>query len=283
MEYREGKGMVLFCQLDVTGRTESDPAAETLAANMLRYAATWRPAPRRKAVYVGGPEAKKHLGTVGIDAAPYDGGEISPEQVLLAGPGAARARHPSPGEVDAFLKAGGHVLAIALDQSDADAALPVKVTLEKKQHVGTFFEPPGVRSPLAGVGPADAHSREPREIPLVTGGATPLGDGSLALAPAGAAEPGVVFCQLAPWTYDRQFDRPAARGEYRQYNLKRTYRRSSCLLTRVLANLGVAGATPLLERFHTPAGAAPPEQRWLTGLYLDVPEEWDDPYRFFRW
>jgi hypothetical protein len=22
--------------------------------------------------------------------------------------------------------------------------------------------------------------------------------------------------------------------------------------------------------------------RWLDGLYLDTPEEWDDPYRFFR-
>jgi len=27
----------------------------------------------------------------------------------------------------------------------------------------------------------------------------------------------------------------------------------------------------------------PTEGRWLDGLYLDVPEEWDDPYRFFRW
>jgi hypothetical protein len=25
------------------------------------------------------------------------------------------------------------------------------------------------------------------------------------------------------------------------------------------------------------------EKRWLEGLYLDTPEEWDDPYRFFRW
>ena len=24
-------------------------------------------------------------------------------------------------------------------------------------------------------------------------------------------------------------------------------------------------------------------QRWLEGLYLDTPEEWDDPYRFFGW
>src|SRR5690606_10266324 len=27
MEHREGRGMVLFCQLDVTGRSEADPAA----------------------------------------------------------------------------------------------------------------------------------------------------------------------------------------------------------------------------------------------------------------
>jgi len=29
--------------------------------------------------------------------------------------------------------------------------------------------------------------------------------------------------------------------------------------------------------------AAQPDQRPLAGLYLDQPEEWDDPYRFFRW
>jgi hypothetical protein len=27
----------------------------------------------------------------------------------------------------------------------------------------------------------------------------------------------------------------------------------------------------------------PTRGRWLDGLYLDTPEEWDDPYRFFRW
>jgi hypothetical protein len=41
--------------------------------------------------------------------------------------------------------------------------------------------------------------------------------------------------------------------------------------------------TDFLERFRTPVSAAKVERRWLTGLYLDVPEEWDDPYRFFRW
>jgi hypothetical protein len=55
----------------------------------------------------------------------------------------------------------------------------------------------------------------------------------------------------------------------------------SALVPRLAANLGAAVTTPVLGRFGRPAGAG--ERRWLDGLYLDVPEEWDDPYRFFRW
>ena len=29
--------------------------------------------------------------------------------------------------------------------------------------------------------------------------------------------------------------------------------------------------------------ADPAQGRWLEGLYMDRPEEWDYPYRFFRW
>ena len=45
----------------------------------------------------------------------------------------------------------------------------------------------------------------------------------------------------------------------------------------------VSGATPILDRFSTPVPAAHSERRWADGLYLDQPEESDDPYRFFRW
>jgi hypothetical protein len=47
--------------------------------------------------------------------------------------------------------------------------------------------------------------------------------------------------------------------------------------------MGVVAPTPVLSRFSHPVSAAQPEKRWLDGLYLDQPEEWDDPYRFFRW
>lgn len=274
MEYRDGKGLILFCQLDVTGRTESDPAAETLAANLFRYAATWKPQPARTAVYMGEPAGREHLKSCGVDAVAYDGGELSPaDRVLILGPGcgAPLTGHAAP--IAAFLKSGGRALAIGIDQRDADAALPFKVAMKDAEHLGTVFDPPPMRSPLAGVGPADVESRAARTIPLVTGGATPVGDGVLALAPAGANEPTIVFCQLVPWQLD-----------YRQaYDLKRTYRRAAFTVTRLLANLGVSGTTPLLARISQPDPAAASQKRWLDGLYLDPPEEWDDPYRFFRW
>ena len=37
---------------------------------------------------------------------------------------------------------------------------------------------------------------------------------------------------------------------------------------------------PAIARPVAPGGE---EKGWLEGLYLDRPEEWDDPYRFFRW
>jgi hypothetical protein len=166
------------------------------------------------------------------------------------------------------------LLALGVGQHDLDAVPSLNITLRSAEHVSAVFKPPGAQSPLAGIGPADVYSRGPRELPLVaSGGAEPIGDGVLALAPAGADRPNIVVCQLVPWQLDYR----------REYNLKRTYRCSSFLVGRLLANLGVAGATPLLENFHAPPAEAPPAKRWSKSFYLDEPEEWDNPYRFFRW
>jgi hypothetical protein len=47
--------------------------------------------------------------------------------------------------------------------------------------------------------------------------------------------------------------------------------------------MGVAAAVPLVERFQTALALNKFERRWFDGLYVDRPEEWDDPYRFFWW
>jgi hypothetical protein len=268
LEYREGQGLMIFCQMDVTGRTETDPAAERLARNLLEYVGAWKPSPRRKAVYAGPPAGKRHLESLGLSVDSYEGGSLSQDQVLILGSGAGTTLAGRTAPLADWLKAGGNVLAIGLDQEDATALLPFGVKMKKAEHISAFFESFGRNSLLAGIGPADVHDRAPRELSLVSDGARVVGNGVLAQA----EDADVVFCQLEPWQFGTN-----------QPNLKRTYRRASFLVSRLLANMGVAGSMPLLERFRTPVNDAASEKRWLAGLYLDQPEEWDDPYRFFRW
>ncbi len=273
MEYREGKGMVLFCQMDVTGRTEIDPAAETLARNLLQYASAWQPAPEQAALYVGDPAGRAvSRGRRRHRRATTRAVNSPPTSVLVVGPGGGATLQSSAAPIASWLAAGGQLLALGLDEANANAFLPFHVTMKKEEHISAFFEPFASSSPLAGVGPADVVNRDPRQLSLLSGGASVVGNGVLAVGDRA----NVVFCQLVPWEFDYQ----------KQHNLKWTHRRSGFLVNRVLGNMGVSLATPLLDRFHDPVipvTIVNPEKRWLDGLYLDQPEEWDDPYRFFRW
>ncbi|HZZ57290.1 MAG TPA: hypothetical protein VFE31_05620 [Opitutaceae bacterium] len=436
LEYHEGRGLMLFCQMDVTGRTESDPAAEILARNILRYAAAWRPSPLRPVLYVGKPAGRRLLERAGIDAGAYRGGALPAGSLLVVGAGGGKRLARNAAAVADFLKAGGRALALALGPGDADALVPA-VKMKDAEHIAATFAPFGKDSLLAGVCPADVYNREPRIMPLVAGGAAIFGDGVLGQARTAH----VVFCQLAPYdvsgaegaaasfslaagdavdgercalvslgsttdlggtlgqkipapeeaggtytfsAFAKAVGRPAVmhlevepagspgepiarsenfevgtdtwtelhvtftaqgvdpkgwraslacaqdgatfradlfclrQGGYvpgiaaalgsprgspnlfadpsfetgspawsfddnEQYNVRKTYRRACFLVTRLLGNLGAAESTPLLERFHRPVGPGRPEARWRAGLYLDEPEEWDDPYRFFGW
>ena len=269
MEYREGEGMVLFCQMDITGRTEDDPAGQKLALNILRYVSAWQPTSRREVIYVGESAGVQHLESAGISLNSYDGASLSADQVLVVGPGGGQKLATDAATIAKWLKAGGNLLAIGLNEQQVNAFLPLKVRMKETEHIASYFEPFGSNSLLAGVGPADVHNREPRKLPLISAGVTIIGNGVLARA----ENLNVVFCQFAPWQFDYK----------KLYNLKRTFRRTSYLLTRLLSNMGAAGSTPILERFSRAVDTSKAEKRWLEGLYMDVPEEWDDPYRFFRW
>lgn len=269
MEFREGKGMVLFCQLDVTGRTEKDAAAERVARNIIQYVSAWKPNPIRRVVYAGDQAGSIYLESSGISVARYGTVSLTTGHVLVVGPGGGEVLAADAPAIAGWLKAGGRLLAIGLDERDANAFLPFKVATKKAEHIAAYFDPFEAGSLLAGVGPADVHNRDPRDLPLLTAGASIHGDGVLARSD----NLNVVFCQLVPWQFDRA-GKP---------NVKRTFRRAAFLISRLLANMGVVATTPILDRFSTPVVAAHPEQRWVDGLYLDQPEEWDDPYRFFRW
>jgi hypothetical protein len=277
LEHRQGRGMVLFCQLDVTGRTENDPAAEALARNLIRHVVTWRPSENRRVVYAGNPAGLRFLQAAGVPVSEYPGKEPPLDTVLVVGPGGGDVLKGQGPAIARWLKAGGRALAIGADEADANAFLPAAVRMKPAEHIAADFEPGRADSWRAGVGPADVHNRDPRRLPLLTAGAgagagvSVVGNG--VLGRIGVEDGDVVFCQLAPWTFD-----PGG-----TLNLKRTFRRTAFLVARLLANRGVHSPTPVLDRFATPVTQEPAERRWLEGLYLDQPEEWDDPYRFFRW
>jgi hypothetical protein len=249
--------------MDVTGRTDADPAADRLVRNLLGYVAGWTPSPRRGLAYAGEPAGTVWLASGGFAARRYAGGKLKVDEVLVVGPGAPKKAVPPAG----WLESGGRLVCVGLDGKDANAVYPPGVRMKTAEHIAAVFEPPAPDSPFAGVGPADVHDRSARAIPLVDQGPLAVGDGVLATSFDGR----VVFDQLAPWRFE------PGKG----LGLRRTYRKVSFLLSRLLANEGVAGATPLLDRFKSPAGAR--DARYLSGLYLDQPIEWDDPYRFFRW
>jgi hypothetical protein len=250
LQYREGSGMVLFCQMDVTARTETDPAAQALARNILRYVSGWKPEPARTVLYAGDAAGRDYLNSVGIRFQSYQGEPLTRGELLVAGTGAAIPANSN-----------GHILALGLASAPG-------ITFSAQEHIASYFEPPVASSPLAGISPAEVHNRDPRSLPLITGGAAITGDGVLAAAANGS----IVFSQMVPWQF-------AYTGE--QMNLKRTFRRVAVLTARLLANLGAPSETPLLDNFSHPAAAS--SERWLKSFYLDKPEEWDDPYRFFRW
>ena len=120
--------------------------------------------------------------------------------------------------------------------------LPLGVETEEKEHINAYFKPPSLHSLLAGVSPADLHSREPRQLPLVTGGADLgeiFGDGVI----AESANERIAFLQMVPWQYDHSNEK---------YNVKRTFRHASVALSRILGNMGVTFQSPVVERFSRP-------------------------------
>ena len=270
MEYRHGKGMILFCQMDVTGRTDNAPAATHLVGNMLRYVNEWKPETKRAVAGFGDTEAYLKMIGANPDSRYFSKRAIPDfqpdiENTILVTAGGFPWSVADDESVKRFVRGWGGVLTIGCDDMFLNLYYP-DITVTNGEYISTYFEPFGMDSPLRGIGPADLHNRDPRVYSLVTDGADVVGNGILAVMDEGRT----VICGLAPWQFPED-----------QQSFKRTFRRSAFTLARLLGNMNADLRTPLPSRFHGQVGKD--EKRWLDGLYLDQPEEWDDPYRFFRW
>ena len=186
MVYREGEGVILFCQMDVTGRTEQDPAARRLVGNIMRWADGYRAEHSRGVVYAGEPEGMAHLQKAGVKVRAYDGGRLGPDDILVAGPGSGARLCADAGAIRSWLNADGRLVGVGLSRQEPLDFLPAPLRTEEREHMASFFAAPPANSPVAGIGCADLMTRDAAHRPMVVEGANVLGDGALASAMGGA-------------------------------------------------------------------------------------------------
>ncbi|MDX9980218.1 MAG: glycoside hydrolase family 2 TIM barrel-domain containing protein, partial [Lentisphaeria bacterium] len=233
-----GQGRILFCQLDVTARTASDPAAEQLCRNLISYLRSV-PAPLHHPLAVlGGEETQALAKALGVKTAP-DAAR------LLVGPGAdlAQARKR--------IEQGAQALALGLSAEEAQQLVP-GIQAEPVAAYSTLAD---LADPLfAGLAAAELHWRTKLDYAAVAASGPVAENGSAALRAAALGQGRVVFCQVAPWMLNE---------EAKPY-LRTSKRRNLFLVAQLLDNLAVRLDSPLPELLASPARSAtqPLEEGW---------------------
>src|SRR5262249_13508429 len=166
--------------------------------SLFRHAAAWKPAPKRKALYAGDAAGKRHLEAAGLTVGDYSKDQLTAGCLLIVGPGGGKKLAADAAAIQNWLAGGGNLLGVGLGGTDLNAFVPNKISTVKAEHIAAYFDPPAKESLLAGVGPADVQNRDPRQLSLISAGASILGDGVLAKADG----LNLVLCQLAPWQFD---------------------------------------------------------------------------------
>ena len=233
MEYAEGKGRMVFCQLDVTGRSETDPAADKLCLNLLRYLQKTPAATEvRPVAYAGDERGAALLRDLHV---PFEQAtRAQAGQLLVLGPKA-----PAVPGLDAALQQGARVLCLGMDNEDLQRVLPGVATVKDEPTTPALIEKFD-RPELAGVSNSDLHWRTLLTLPALSETGA---DRNQALAVIERGPGRVVLCQAAPWMFDYQA---------KPY-IRTTYRRNVFLVTRVLANLGAQSQAPVLAQMGHPA------------------------------
>ncbi|MCJ8330428.1 MAG: hypothetical protein MJH11_10645 [Lentisphaeria bacterium] len=262
LEYKEGKGIIIFNQLDLSGRDKTDAAAMAITRNLISYVSNWKPGPSNNCYYAGEAAGLNHLKAAGYKVTSYKGQALAKNDVLVLGPKSSGAIKP---KLKTWVNSGGKVIGIGLSQVELNQLSSNPIKLKAAEYINSTFAPSKFGTMLAGIGPGELHLREPRILNLVVSGLNPKGKGALAVSNKG----NLVLCQVVPWQFN-----------LKQFNTRRVFRRSSYAIVRLLGNAGVDAITPIAARVtNKPQDNTP----WLSSVYLDKPIVWDDPYRFFRW
>lgn len=241
LEYRHPSGgSVLFCQLDLSDRTEPEPVAARLWVNLVDYLSqTPTRAEPKVAKYVGGKNGEELLRELHVRFEPGRLSALRAEDLLIVGAGAQAALKRSREAVREAVRSGATVFGLCLTPDDIAEWLPVEVKLEQRQVIHTKPDFASFEL-LRGLGPSDFHWRGKVDcwcVAKAPEGSTVLPSGVVASIPFGQGR--FVFCQAAPRLFDEQA---------RPY-LRLSRQHAARLVDRLLANCGAS--------FELPAEADP--------------------------
>ena len=262
LEHVMGAGRVIFCQMDVTGRTTRDPVADRLVVNLLGYLDREESQAQRRVVCAGGRGCEDLLRDLGATPKPLETTTVyGKESVLVAGPGA-----PVPANLAQQIEKGLSVLCLGMSGAELRAWSPVLVTTIRTN--ACFKRIETLVPELNGLSNADWawHGRMTYDALEIPKQEATSSNPAIRVIQHGSGR--LVLWQVPPWMIDAQT---------KPY-LRTSRRRANAMASRLLANLGAALDTPLLQRF-----AEVEEAEWLKSYYLDTPVAGDDPYRYYRW
>ena len=250
LELRNGRGNLIFNQLDATGRTLPEPAAERYLSNLLNFTEAQKPAAWRQAVYLGGDAGAKLLESLRIDFKRIkDLAEAKPADALILGGDA------SPEGLDGFAQAGGLVFCLPRDKF---TCLPFAVEAKPKPVNHTVLGKAAADPLLLGLGNTDFYWKGDvtiNALEKVEGAALLLDSGVLARVPRGKGE--FVLCQVEPGMFDVD----------KRFWLDRSKRFNERALVVLLSNCGVEMAAPYFLR--------PPKAKDELVGAVDLAGEWE--------
>jgi len=231
IEYSEENKKIIFCQLDVTGRTENDPVALQIVKNIIKYLEKSSFEQTRTVYYDGNKDGENLLSALGVKFSNLNNHEkITPANSLIViGP------HSKSSSLKDLVYQGANLITIGLDEKTISNILPNTVKMEHFTGFSSIMENMTAKE-LNGISNSELHFRGKFSFDAFTEKdlssvemlkIMKIGNGSVALV------------QIAPWNID-YITKPYQRT---------TYRRNCFLISRLLANFHATMMSPLLANF----------------------------------
>ncbi len=255
LECVTGRGTIIFCQLDMAGRTENEPAAARLASNLIAYLASTQEPQAIRDVVVAGDQSRELLRDLGVRVSttePATYPEVSSKTLIVT-----RSGKGAPADLLKKVEQGANILCLGMRHNELNAWYPATPATILTNACFKRIE----KLPLELNGLCNGdwawHGRVTFEALRLDAQECASANPALKVVEYGKGR--IVLWQVPPWLID------AAAKPW----LRSSKRHANAMAARLLGNLGAD--------FEPPFATLPAK------LYLDTPIADDDPYRYYRW